>query len=61
MDFMSGLAREKKGNDAIWIIVDRLTKSALFFPIKMTNPTNKLARLYVIEVVRLHEVLVSIV
>jgi hypothetical protein len=56
-----GLAREKKGNDAIWIIVDRLTKSALFFPIKMTNPTNKLAILYVIEVIRLHGVLVSIV
>jgi hypothetical protein len=61
MDFVSGLAREKKGNDAIWIIVDRLTKSALFFPIKITNPTNKLSRLYVIEVARLHGVLVSIV
>jgi hypothetical protein len=31
MDFVSGLQRGRKGNDAIWVIVDRLTKFALFF------------------------------
>jgi transposase InsO family protein len=61
MDFVSGLPRGKKGNDAIWVIVDRLTKSALFLPMKMTDPTDKLARLYVNEVVRLHGVPLSIV
>jgi hypothetical protein len=41
--------------------VDRLTKTVLFFPIKMTNSVDKLARMYVNEVVKLHDVLVSIV
>jgi len=41
--------------------VDRLTKIVLFFPIKMTNSVDKLARMYVNEVVKLHDVLVSIV
>jgi hypothetical protein len=61
MDFVSRLPRGKKGNDAIWVIVDRLTKSALFLPMKMTDPIDKLARLYVNEVVRLHGVPLSIV
>jgi len=61
MDFVSMLPRGKKGNDAIWVIVDRLTKSALFLPMKMTDPVDKLARLYVNEVVRLHGVPLSIV
>jgi hypothetical protein len=61
MDFVSGLQRGRKGNDAIWVIVDRLTKSALFLPMKMTDPVDKLARLYVNEVIRLHGVPVSIV
>jgi hypothetical protein len=61
MDFVSGLKRGRKGNDAIWVIVDRLTKSALFLPMKMTDPVDKLARLYVNEVIRLHGVPVSIV
>jgi hypothetical protein len=42
MDFISGLPREKKGNDAIWVIVDRLTKSVLFLSVKMTDLVNKL-------------------
>ena len=61
MDFMSGLLKSKKGNDAVWVIVDRLTKSALFLPMKMTDLVDKLAKLYVSEVVRLHRVPVSIV
>jgi len=61
MDYVSSLPRGKKGNDAIWVIMDRLTKSAPFIPVKMTNPVDKLAKIYVNEVVRLHEVPISIV
>ena len=61
MDFVSGLPRGKRGNDAIWVIVDRLTKSALFLPVNMTDPVDKLAKIYVNEVVRLHGVPISIV
>jgi len=41
-DFISGLPRGKKGNNAIWVIVDRLTKSVLFLSVKMTDSVNKL-------------------
>ena len=61
MDFVTGLPKGKKGNDAIWVVVDRLTKSALFLPIKMTDPVDKLAKLYVNEVIRLHGVPISMV
>jgi hypothetical protein len=61
MDFASGLPKGKRGNDAIWVIVDRLTKSAFFLPVKMTDPVDKLAKIYVNEVVRLHGVPTSIV
>ena len=61
MDFMTGLPRGKKGNDAIWVVVDRLTKSALFLPMKMTDSVDKLVKLYVNEVIRLHGVPVSII
>jgi hypothetical protein len=37
MDVVSRLPRRKRGNDAIWVILDQLTKYVLFFPIKMTN------------------------
>jgi hypothetical protein len=56
MDFVSGLPRGKRGNNAIWVIVDRLTKFALFLPVKMTDSVDKLAKIYVNEVVRLHGV-----
>jgi len=61
IDFVSGLPRGKKGNDAIWVIVDRLTKSALFLPVKMTDSVDKLAKIYVNKIVRLHRVPTSIV
>jgi Cdc6-like AAA superfamily ATPase len=61
MDFVMRLPWEKKrGNDVIWVIVDKLTKSALFLAIKMTNLMDKLKKLYVNEVVQLHRVLVII-
>jgi hypothetical protein len=61
IDFVSGLPMGKKGNDAIWVIVDRLMKSALFLPMKIMDSVDKLAKLYVNEVVRLHGVPMSIV
>nr|XP_034918296.1 uncharacterized protein LOC118051676 [Populus alba] len=54
MDFVAGLPRGKRGNDAIWVFVDRLTKSVLFLPMKMIESVNKLAKLYVNEVIILH-------
>jgi hypothetical protein len=59
MDFVSGLLKNKKGSDFIWVIVDRLTKSALFLLVKMIDFMDKLARLNVNDVIRLYKVLVS--
>ena len=61
MDFVIGLPRTQRQLDAIWVIVDRLTKSAHFLPINVEDSLEKLAQLYVDEIVRLHGVPVSIV
>ena len=61
MDFVVGLPRCHSGYDAIWVIVDRLTKSAHFLPMKNSDSIEKLAELYVKEIVRLHGTPVSIV
>ena len=61
MDFMSGLPRTQKGYDAIWMIVNHLTRTTYFLPINMKYPLEKLATLYLDEIVRLHGVPVSIV
>ena len=61
MDFVVGLPKTQKGMDSIWVIVDRLTKSAHFLPVKTTFNADKLALLYVNEIVRLHGVPMSIV
>jgi hypothetical protein len=61
MDFVVGLPRAPSEQDAIWVIVDRLTKSAHFVPFKIIDSMQKMAKLYVREIVRLHEVPVSIV
>ena len=60
MDFETGL-RTLGGNNAIWVIVDRLTKSTHFLPMKVNFSMDRLASLYVKEIVRMHGVLVSIV
>ena len=54
MDFILGLPKAPIGEDSIWVVVDRLTKSAHFIPIKFKNSMNKLARLYVQNIVCLH-------
>nr|GEW37566.1 putative reverse transcriptase domain-containing protein [Tanacetum cinerariifolium] len=61
MDFVTKLPKAQSGNDTIWVVVDRLTKSAYFLPIKETNPMDKLARLYLKEVVTRHGIPVSII
>ncbi|KAL5539075.1 hypothetical protein UlMin_044227 [Ulmus minor] len=61
MDFVVGLPKTTKGHDAIWVVVDRLTKSAHFISIKTTFSLEQLANLYVQEIVRLHGVPKSIV
>ena len=61
MDFIQGLPRTRRGNDSIWVIIDRLTKSAHFLPVKTTATLEELARSYDKEVVRLHGVPQSIV
>ena len=57
MDFMSRLLKPLEGHDSIWVIVDRMTKLAHFFPVKTTDPVGKLAKLYLKKIVRLHGVL----
>ncbi|RVW78377.1 Transposon Ty3-G Gag-Pol polyprotein [Vitis vinifera] len=61
MDFVIGLPRTLGGNNVIWVIVDRLTKSAHFLPMKVNFSLDRLASLYVKEIVRMHGVPVSIV
>ena len=61
MDFVVGLPRCQSGYDVIWVIVDRLTKSAHFLPMKNSDSVEKLAELYVKEIVQLHGTSVSIV
>ena len=61
MDFITKLPKTPSGHDAIWVIVDRLTKSAHFIPIKETYKMEKLARIYIKEIVSRHGVPVSII
>ena len=61
MDFVVGLPRTRAGFDAIWVIVDRLTKSAHFLLVRTKSSLDRLAELYINEIVKLHEVSVSIV
>ncbi|GJY21425.1 reverse transcriptase domain-containing protein [Tanacetum coccineum] len=61
MDFVSGLPRTPSGYDTIWVIVDRLTKSAHFLPMKKTDSMEKLTRLYLKEIVCRHGVPVLII
>ncbi|XP_052482945.1 uncharacterized protein LOC128036111 [Gossypium raimondii] len=61
MEFVSGLPLIPIKNDSVWVIVDRLTKSAHFIPVRMNYYLQKLAKLYISEIVRLHEVPISII
>ncbi|GKD27891.1 putative reverse transcriptase domain-containing protein [Tanacetum coccineum] len=61
MDFVTKLPKSPQGHDTIWVIVDRLTKSAIFMPMREADSTEKLARLYIKEVVARHGMPISII
>ena len=61
MDFVVGLPKTLVKFDSIWVIVDRLTKSAHFIPVKVTYNGEKLAKIYISKIVRLHGVPLSII
>ena len=61
MYFVVGLPKTIDKYDSIWVIVDRLTKSAHFIPVKVTYNIEKLAKIYISEIVRLHGVPLSII
>nr|GFA30342.1 putative reverse transcriptase domain, ribonuclease H-like domain, aspartic peptidase domain protein [Tanacetum cinerariifolium] len=61
MDFIIKLPKSSQGFDTIWVIVDRLTKSAHFLPIRENDPLDKLARLYLNIIVARHGIPVSII
>ena len=61
MDFVIGLPRTTGGYDSVWVIVDRLTKSAHFLPYRSTYSMDMMANLYIKEIVRLQGAPVSIV
>ncbi|CAA0810870.1 Unknown protein, partial [Striga hermonthica] len=61
MDFVTGLPKSSEHHDAIWVVVDRLTKVAHFLPVSMTMSMEKLAEIYTRWIVRLHGVPAHIV
>ncbi|GJZ31430.1 putative reverse transcriptase domain-containing protein [Tanacetum coccineum] len=61
MDFITKLPKTKSRHDTIWVIVDRLTKSAHFLAMREDYSTERLAKLYIDEIVARHGVLVSII
>ncbi|GJQ97009.1 putative reverse transcriptase domain-containing protein [Tanacetum coccineum] len=61
MDFFTKLPKSSQGYDTIWVIVDRPTKSAIFVPMRETDPINILARMYLKEVVTRHGIPLSII
>jgi len=54
MDFIIGLPTTRKGNDSIWVIIDRLTKLAHFIPVKTRYRPPEYTDLYLAEIVKLH-------
>ncbi|KAA3486887.1 integrase [Gossypium australe] len=61
MDFVSGSPLSPKKKDAIWVVVDQLTKSAHFIPVRTNYSLGRLAELYIAEIVRLHGVPILII
>nr|XP_009764680.1 PREDICTED: uncharacterized protein LOC104216360 [Nicotiana sylvestris] len=61
MDFITGLPRTPRRYDSIWVIIDRLTKSAHFLPVRMTYLAEDYAKLYIWEIVCLHGVPLSVI
>ena len=61
MDFVYGFPQTARGQNSVWVIDDKLTKSAHFLGMKTIDITKTLSQLYIREIVRLHGVLLSIV
>ena len=61
IDFVTHLPRTSLKHDAVWVIVDWITKSAHFLVVRMTFTLEEFCKLYIREIVRLHGVPVSIV
>nr|GEW00276.1 retrotransposable element Tf2 [Tanacetum cinerariifolium] len=61
MDFITKLPKSSQGFDTIWVIVDRLAKSAHFLPIRENDPLEKMARLYLNRILVRHRIPVSII
>jgi hypothetical protein len=61
MDLVTKFPRSPNSYDTIWVIVDRLTKSAHFIPIREDYKLEKLTRLYIKEIISRHGVHVSII
>ena len=61
MDFVVGLPLTGRKHDSFWVVVDRLTKSAHFLPVRTYYLLDKLAELYIKEIVRLHGIPISII
>ncbi|GKB68776.1 putative reverse transcriptase domain-containing protein, partial [Tanacetum coccineum] len=61
IDFVTKLPRTSSGHDIIWVIIDRLTKSAHFIPTRATDNMETLTRLYIKEIFSRHEVPISLI
>ena len=61
MDFVVGLPLTRRKHDSVWVVVDRLTKSAYFLPVITDYSLDKLAELYIKEIVQLHGIPISII
>ena len=61
MNFVVRLPVTGRKYDSVWVVVDRLTKLAHFLPVRTDYALDKLAELYIKEIVRLHRILVSII
>ena len=61
MEFVVGLPLTRRRHDSVWVVVDRLTKSSHFLPVRTDYSLDKLAELYIKETTRLHGIPVSII
>ena len=61
MHFVTHFPRTSQRHKVVWVIMDRLTKSAHFLVVQMTFTLEEFCRLYIREIIRLHGVLVSII
>ncbi|GJZ84457.1 putative reverse transcriptase domain-containing protein [Tanacetum coccineum] len=61
MDFVTKLPKSSQGYDTIWVVINRLTKSTIFVPMRETDLMDKLARMYLKEVVTRHGIPLSII